>query len=65
MQNPATSIWGIVLIIGAVLILAAHAIPPLLKGDIAGAMAGFQQTWPAVAAAIAGLGLLKAKDGSV
>ena len=65
MQNPWTSFWGILLIIGAACILIAHALPPLIKGDVAGAFAAFQQFWPAVAAALTGIGLLRAKDGSV
>ena len=63
MTNPKTTVWGLLLLVGSALILIANAIPPMLHGDLAGAMAAFQTYWPAVIGAIGGLGLVAAKDG--
>lgn len=63
MQNPKTTVWGILILIGAVLVLAGHALPPLIHGDFAGAVGAFQTYWGAVLAAFGGAGLIASKDG--
>lgn len=63
MTNPKTTIWGILILTGSVLILGGHALPPLLHGDMGGVFSAFTTYWPAVLAAFGGAGFIASKDG--
>ena len=63
MQNPKTTVPGLLLIAAAAFVLLGHALPLIFAGNMSGALAQALSDWPAVAAALAGFAAVGAKDG--